>query len=396
MEIRNSKALKKHNKSIILNEIIENQPISRSDLTKKLDVSHATISYIVKDLLEQGLIVETEFSESTGGRPSRLLEFKGDNKYIIAVEIGSDEILYSLFNLNMERNKKESFNINNKKPKEILDKLFICVINDLEKLEIEYSKIIGVGISISGIFDEKRDLLYDSITNKWDHTSLKEELYNRFKLPIHIGNDANLAAHYEWAYGVGVNYSNLIYIHLSNGIGSGIIINNQLYKGVHGNAGEIGHVKVKATGKKCDCGSVGCLETVASIEVIREKVNQSINNGEKSVLGEFHKPPYNFEDIIRAYNYNDFLCIDIVEDAVKYIISALSSVINMFDIELIILGGAFSYFNDQISNKIYQELNKVCFNNIIENLHIVKSSTNVYIPLCAAAAFVFDKWKNKI
>jgi predicted transcriptional regulator len=93
MEIKNSKALKKHNQQTLLSEIIKRQPISRSNLTQHLDVSHTTISYLVKDLMDKGLVVETT-ADSTGGRPPKLLSFKGDNKYIISISFEERKIAY--------------------------------------------------------------------------------------------------------------------------------------------------------------------------------------------------------------------------------------------------------------------------------------------------------------
>ena len=93
--IKNTRELKQHNKYIILNEIIERQPVSRKELGQVLDVSHATVSYIIKELISDGLVVETDFLESTGGRPPRLVEFRGDKKFVVAVEMSYTYISYA-------------------------------------------------------------------------------------------------------------------------------------------------------------------------------------------------------------------------------------------------------------------------------------------------------------
>ncbi|HBG16083.1 MAG TPA: hypothetical protein DDW93_04825, partial [Firmicutes bacterium] len=147
MEIRNTRELKQYNKFIILNEIIENQPVSRKDLTKKMEASHATISYIVKDLIEEGLVVETEFMESNGGRPPRLLEFKGSSKFLIAVEIIDQVLWYSIFNLNLELIKKSSFSTEELTAQEIINLSYNKIIKELEELDIDFDKLIGLGVS---------------------------------------------------------------------------------------------------------------------------------------------------------------------------------------------------------------------------------------------------------
>lgn len=399
MAIRNTKALKKHNQFTILNEVIERQPISRAELTKNLDVSHATISYLVKDLIEQGLLEETEYSQSTGGRPPILLEFKGDTRYLIAVEVSDRRIDYGLFNLNLKLLKRYYFEVDvieKDNLATVINKLYSIIEGDLQNLNINFDSVIGLGLSIPGIYKRQEDRIIDSTTKLWEKINIKDELSKKFNLPIYIENDANLAAYYEWSYGVGQGYSNLIYIYLGEGIGGGIIIDDFLYRGSHGNAGEIGHIKVKASGKKCECGGTGCLETIASVTAIEEEVNRRINSGEDSMLSDMGEAPYSIDQIISAYNRHDYLAVNVIDEAVKYIVSALSSLVNIFDPELLILGGVFNDFNDQLINKIKEDLKAICFPNIVDELILVQSSKKDFMQLHAVASYVFDKWKHKI
>ncbi len=393
MEIRNSKALKKHNQFTILNQIIENQPISRAELTKKLNVSHATVSYLVKDLIKQGLVVETEYSESTGGRPPVLLEFKGNNKYIVSIELEENTICYGVFNLNLELLYKDTFSVDGK---EVIDLLYSRVQQTLGEHGLSLDSVIGIGISIHGIYQVDQDLIIDSTTKFWEGINIKSELVKRFKLPVYLENDANLAVYYEWCYGIGQNYSNLIYVHLGDGIGSGIIINNKLYRGSNGNAGELGHLKVKASGPKCDCGGVGCLETISSIEAIKDGILKRLERGEESHLTSIASPPYTINQIMGAYNNHDYLVRSVIDEAIRYLVSALSSLVNIFDPDLIILGGLFSDFDQQVIDNIKTELKETCYANLVDKLKILQSSREKDLQLTASAAFVFDKWKQKI
>ena len=136
MKIKNSKALKQHNQYAILTEIIDNQPISRSDLTKNLDVSHTTVSYLVKDLMKKGLIVET-YSDSTGGRPPKLLHFKGENKYIISLSFEDKIIRFSIFNLNYKLVDKARITVLKDPFRKILNKLDNLTENKLQENNIK-------------------------------------------------------------------------------------------------------------------------------------------------------------------------------------------------------------------------------------------------------------------
>ncbi len=399
MAIRNSKALKKHNQFTILNEVIERQPISRAELGKTLDVSHATISYLVKDLIEQGLLEETEYSQSTGGRPPILLEFKGDTRYLIAVEVTDRLINYGLFNLNLDLLKRSSYKVDpvqNYNLETVIDNLYHKIEGDLQESDIDLDLVIGLGLSIPGIYKSQDDQIIDSTTKLWERKEIKGELTRVFNLPVYIENDANLAAYYEWSYGVGQSFSNLIYIYLGEGIGGGIIIDNILYRGSHGNAGEIGHIKVKASGKKCECGGIGCLETISSVTAIEEEVNRRLKNGEESILKDMGEMPFSIDQIISAYNRHDYLAVNVMDEAVKYIVSALSSLVNVFDPELLILGGVFNDFSDQLFNKVKDDLRLTCFPNIVDELTLLHSSKKDFMQLHAVASCVFDKWKQKI
>ncbi|HBK68637.1 MAG TPA: hypothetical protein DDZ91_08340 [Firmicutes bacterium] len=397
MEIRNTRELKQYNKFIILNEIIENQPVSRKDLTKKMEASHATISYIVKDLIEEGLVVETEFMESNGGRPPRLLEFKGSSKFLIAVEIIDQVLWYSIFNLNLELIKKSSFSTEELTAQEIINLSYSKIIKELEELDIDFDKLIGLGVSTPGIYEEDIDRLTNSTSKIWEGSNIKKEFQKKFKLPVYIENDANLAAYYEWAYGAGRGYSNLIYIYIADGIGGGLIINNQLYKGIHGKAGEIGHVKVKEEGEKCDCGGIGCLETVSSIKAIRKEINKRISNGEKSNLLHSHQPPFTADEVIKAYREGDPLSREIIDRAFSYLMNALSSIINLYDPGLLILGDMHDFIDDELINRFKTGLKKICFPNIMEKLDIVKKTDKESnLQMHATAAFVFDIWKKTV
>jgi predicted NBD/HSP70 family sugar kinase len=393
MEIRNSRALKKHNQFTILNQIIENQPISRAELTKKLNVSHATVSYLVKDLIKQGLVVETEYSESTGGRPPVLLEFKGNNKYIVSIELEETTISYGVFNLNLDLIYNDAFSVDGK---DVIDLIYSRIQETLSEHQLSLNSVIGIGISIHGIYKVDQDLIIDSTTKFWEGINIKNELVKRFKLPVYIENDANLAVYYEWCYGIGQNYSNLIYIHLGDGIGSGIIINNSLYRGSHGNAGELGHIKVKASGPRCDCGGVGCLEAISSIEAIKSEILKRLERGEKSLLTGIASPPYTITRIMKAYNNHDYLVRSVIDEAIRYLVSALSSLVNIFDPDLIILGGLFSDFEQEVIENIKKELKETCYANLVDELRIYQSSRKECLQLIAAAAYVFDKWKQKI
>lgn len=393
MEIKNSKALKKHNQQTVLNEIIKRQPISRSDLTQHLDVSHTTISYLVKDLMDKGLVVEMT-ADSTGGRPPKLLSFKGNNKYIISISFEERKIVYSIYNLDIELIDKEIIDVNNEFFDDIIKKIKKVIKFKSQEFDISQEQIFGIGVSVPGIYKENKDLVISSTTHYLGNINLKAELEKIFNYaPIYIDNDANLSIYYEWSHMLDKEYDNLIYVYVVDGIGSGIIVNNSLYTGSHGNAGEIGHMKVKSKGKKCICGGRGCLETISSIKAIEDDFNKAVDNGEITFLTDLFDSPFDYKEIITGYLNNDKLCKKIINRAIKYFVRGLSSIINIFDPQIIVLGGLFDEFNEEMFGKINNRLENSYFPDENDRPKIINRRDQANYQILAVTSFVFDKWK---
>ncbi len=394
--IKNTKELKQHNKYIILNEIVERQPISRKDLSQALDVSHATVSYIIKELISDGLVVETDYQESTGGRPPRLVEFRGDKKFVIAVEMSYTYISYAIYDLNFNIRREEKWDINDLKARDIIRNLYEKIFCEFFKVEgIDNNDIIGIGISVPGIYNYQDDILTDSISEIWQSVNFKEEFDKHFALPLYIENDANISTYYESAYGVGVDYSNLLYVFIAEGIGSGLIINGELYKGAHGLAGEISHIKSSEKDYPCTCGGKGCLEVVASMSAIKNEVIRELEQGIDSQLQDLLLDNIYINDIIKAYRQGDQLCQRVIKQSVDYLLSTVSGLINFLDPDLIIVGDIYNLYDKKMIDKMNKKLNSLSSIGG-HSTKVVRRTEEDYIQLKATAKYVFDKWKHKI
>lgn len=395
--IKNTRELKQHNKYIILNEIIDRQPVSRKELGKVLDVSHATVSYIIKELISDGLVVETDFLESTGGRPPRLVEFRGDKKFVIAVEMSYTYISYAIYDLNFNIRKEESWDITDKEASKIIELLFDKIhCGFFQKEEINNVDIIGIGISVPGIYNYEEDILTDSISEIWQNVNLKKEFDKHFKLPLYIENDANLSTYYEWAYGVGIKYSNILYVFIAEGIGSGMVINGQLYKGAHGVAGEINHLKSSEKEYSCKCGGSGCLEVTSSMSAIQREINKALEKVEDSKLKTLGGDVVSIKDIIKAYREGDILCKTVINQSIEYLINTLTGLVNFLDPDLIIIGDIYNLYDDKVLKKMNEKLNCLSYNLNTDNPKVVRKTEEGFIQLKAAAKYVFDRWKHKI
>ncbi|MGM0603044.1 MAG: ROK family protein, partial [Bacillota bacterium] len=140
----------------------------------------------------------------------------------------------------------------------------------------------------------------------------------------------------------------------------------------------------------------GCLESIASISELESTFNERIEKGEESIIQDIKEGPFNFEDMMLAANKNDYLANNIIEEAYRYIVIGISNLVNIFDPELLIIGGRFNIFDSSFFDDLKKDLSQITFANIVEDLEVKTTTRKCEFQLKAAASFVFDKWKQKI
>ncbi|MDI6789017.1 MAG: ROK family protein [Planctomycetota bacterium] len=220
-------------------------------------------------------------------------------------------------------------------------------------LHAQRSTLLGLGIACPGSVDEEGVVLADSPNLiGWKGTNIKQPLEKIFKIPVLIDNDANLAAWGEKCWGVGKNARNLIMLTLGTGIGGGIIINNQIYRGSHFYAGEIGHMKILPDGPKCSCGQKGCLEALASAPAIVQRYNTK-------TLKRYNVNTA--RDVFDKASGGDKIACEVVQETAHYLGISLASLINIFDPDVIIIGGGIA----KAGNILFKPLRKVVRKNIM-------------------------------
>ena len=206
----------------------------------------------------------------------------------------------------------------------------------------------AVGVAAAGAIDRQRGVVVHSPNLKgWDQVPLREMLSEAMGRRVVIVNDANLAALGEHRYGAGRGVRNLLYMTVSTGVGGGIIIDNALYQGDHGFAGEIGHITINAGGVSCACGNRGCLETLVSGTALARETRRRLEAGEKSLLGDIPRDEggaaLTAEHLFAAFHKGDSVARSVVDEAVHYLAPGLQSLVNIFDPGKFIIGGGLSH-----------------------------------------------------
>ncbi|HEO8419965.1 ROK family protein [Niallia sp. FSL W8-0635] len=297
--------IREQNASLVLEQIVQQAPISRASLSSNIGLNKATVSDITKKLLEDKLIEEIGIGESShsGGRKPILLQLNNKAGLSIAIELGYDFISTMVTYLDGEvvfYNKERGTFITK-------ENVLAQVSNIIEKYEkisnLTTYGIIGIGIAIHGIVNENNI----SFTPYYDldKIDLYEELTKLYQYPIHIENEANLTAIGESTFSTEFNH--LISLSIHSGIGAGIIIDGQLFTGLDGRAGEVGHSVLYPDGKTCPCGNKGCLEQYCSDKVLLEqfKETKQLSDVTPDLLAElYYANDPSVQELIQQHCYN--------------------------------------------------------------------------------------------
>jgi len=264
------------------------------------------------------------------------------NQYLVGVDIGGTKISVTLGTARKGVLKKIKFSTRlGKQPKRSIKEIEEAINELLSERKVKRGQLIGIGVGIPGPVDADKGMVEQSPhLRKWKGLRLKSILQRKFKVAVAIDNDANAAALGELYFGSGRGLSDFIYVTVSTGIGSGLIANGELVRGVRGAAGELGHTVVQAYGNQCKCGKSGCLEAYGSGTAIGNYVKKERRKGRNSPF--FRGIPINRitgKLVSDAAKKGDRLAIEARHFAADYLGIGLANVINLLNPCCIILGG---------------------------------------------------------
>jgi len=364
--------MKEINEKLLLREIYFSSGINRATLSKKTSLSPATVTYLVGDLLEKNLIVETGVTGSTGGRKPIQLEINADHKCIMGIKIGLGYIDFMLTDL-MGNTLKHTKNIYGEKfePDFVLSEL-IKIWNEWKYINIE---LLGIGVAVSGVVDSKFGIVVNSYLLEWKKVELKKMINEVFDVRTIILNDVDSFALAQLWKGMAWKHSNSIFMTLGVGIGGAMIINGKLHTS-HGGVGEFGHMTVKMNGKRCNCGSHGCLEAEASFMVLANRVHAKTSSKE---LNDFYKTLKTTESselqyLEKAVIYDEKVVQCVFKEYSEIIGIALKNLINIFAPQYLLLGGEAMRFEKYFYEDTINIAKENAFAGLADNVIFDKDS----------------------
>ncbi len=267
----------------LLHVIRDRQPISRADLVKYTGLRAGTVSVIVNRLLRKSVVYEGEAAPSSGGRPATYLQVNSEKAYVVGVGIGVRQTIYGVSDFN-GRILNQRTMITEPDALAFLSRLG-DEIGSLLKSNFRRARLTGVGVSLPGLIDRLDGFLVRSPNLGWRDVPIRSILEEKLQLPVHVENDANAAALSELWYGPIQVWSAhcILFILIVEGVGTGLILNGEVYVGSRIGMGGFGHISMDANGPTCSCGNRGCWEMFASDEATLKRYTAACAKSERQV-----------------------------------------------------------------------------------------------------------------
>lgn len=359
-----NKSLKKD----IINQLDEDGDLTIADLSRELNISTPKITSLVNELIEEGLLQDLGKMDSTGGRRASIYGLVNDACYFIGVDVKRYYINIGLLDF-----KKHLVNVHEKIPyplentQQSLTALIDTIRNFIKEQGIAKDKILGIGINLSGRVNNITGYSYSYF--HFHEEPLVATIEQELGIKTFLENDSNAMAYGEFAHGVVTNEKNVLFINLDYGTGSGIIVDGKVYYGKSGFSGEFGHIPFYDNEIICGCGKKGCLETEVSGQALLRKVKEKMEAGAATILIK-KKGELKLEDLIEAAKQEDVLMIELLAEMGEKLGRALAVLINLFNPELVILGGTLAETGDYLRLPARSALNKY-------SLSLVNNDTQV-------------------
>ncbi|MBE1441075.1 ROK family protein [Paenibacillus sp. OAS669] len=339
-----SSLLKSINKSTLLKLIKLHAPISRAELAKRTKLTRATVSALVEELMSEHWVVETGIGESSGGRKPMMLEIHHKAGHIIGVDLRSTNMLVLVTDMCGAVIRKTWYPYEQGESAEgTLRQLLSILKQERAALPASPLGLLGVGIGIHGFVEYPSSRILFVPHTGWKKLNWKDAIEEQLGIPVIIDNEANLAALGELEFGAAADCSNMLYLSVAGGIGAGLVLQGELFRGNNGYAGEIGHTTMELNGRPCSCGNQGCWETYAS---------------ERAIANDLHVEyaPGFTERILDRLNKGDAETISVVRKAGLHLGVGIGNMMHTLNPQMIVIGNAMGQYAPWINESIHESL----------------------------------------
>jgi len=335
--------IKKINRSLIIKEIVNKGMISRAELAKEVDLTRATISVQVADLLEEGLVIETHLEHNAVGRKPIMLSLNAGAGYALGIDLDNKHITFIVTNLLGSIIAYENVLLHTNNYEEIVE----ILADNINRYGKQYNDtqygIVGVCIAVHGLVGND-EIVHFVPQLGWNDVKLKTDLEKLISLSIHIENNANLSAFSERIF-THHDTENLLSATFYSGIGLGMIMNNKFVRGHNGFAGEIGHMIIVPGGNECACGNKGCWERYASDQIIMDRLADVKGVSELT-----------YDQVAQWIDENDEQVMEILKQFIFYVSIGLNNMINIYNPEVVVIDSELLQLYPDATKAIHENL----------------------------------------
>jgi len=384
-------------KKKIVKELYFAKTLSCSDLSLLTKKSLPLTTKMVNELIDEEYIIETGYAPSTGGRRPLMYSLRPDVLYVVAVAMDQLFTRVVIMDMHMENvTDCEKFELHLDKNPQALDMLAEKIEHHIHRSGIKKDKIAGIGIGMPGFVDAKKGLNYSFLET--GGKGIPQYLTEKLKVQAFIENDSSLIALAEYRFGAARDKKSAMVINLSWGIGLGLVMNGELFRGHEGFAGEFSHIPLFSNNKLCSCGKSGCLETEASLLVVVEKAKEGIRLGRVTTLTHeilAADPDRASMAVIKAAEKGDKFAVELISEAGYHIGRGVAILIHLLNPEAIVLSGRGSLAGKIWRIPLQQALNEHCIPRLSANTRIEMSRLGYNAELIGAAALVMDHYARE-
>ena len=325
----------------------------------------------------------------------RMQEVKKHRLPVLALDIGGTSIITAIISDKMGVIAKEyRLTLADEGPQSVIERMFSTIDHILSLKNMDLAQLDSISIAAAGAINLDKGIITSSPNLPgWYDIPLRDIVSEKYRVDTLLINDASAAALGEYQLGAGKGVSNLIYLTVSTGIGGGIIINGRLYLGGCGSAGEIGHMTIDVNGPRCNCGNIGCLETLASGTAIAKEARRLLAQGERSSLTGIVGGIENItaEEVGRAAQDGDSLALEVIFRAATYLGVGMVNLVNIFNPEMIIVGGGVAKMGDLLLSPARQVVKERAYKLLAQAVRIVPAQLGDDGGVLGAAIFAYQQ-----
>jgi N-acetylglucosamine repressor len=335
-----NRAIREVNRSIILDLVRLGDRVSRTELARRSKLTKPTVSTIIGELIEAGIVRDVGFGESVsgGGRPARLLEFNDSSAAYLGIHFGVRATTVAVADARGTIRQLRGRPSIHGEPDRSMKALRPLIAEALQAAKVPRARIEGAGATVPGLVDQESGVCVLAPNLGWRDFPLREALTDELRVPVVVNNITQAAAVAEGRLGAARGARSYVWLYVGSGVGAGVVIDGRVFYGQRGFSGEIGHCPVVDDGPVCACGRRGCLETVGSAMALNRAAEDAVAAKEPTVLSQMARP-LDAAAIAAAAGDGDQVALRILAQAGEHLGRGLSYLLNVLNPEMIVLGG---------------------------------------------------------